>query len=65
MRELMRSSRRYRTAALAEAALGGLVVLGYGCWRVTPAGRKGGQPTRRFELADSVDGATTDEITDK
>ena len=64
VRELMRSSRRYRTAALAEAALIGLVLLSYGCWKVIPAGPKGGQPTRRFKLIDTVDGATTDEDTE-
>ncbi len=54
-RDLMRSSRRFASAAEAEAALNELFLAGVGRWEWLQPGRQGGRPTRRFLLVDSVD----------
>ena len=59
VRDLMRSSRSYPTAESSEAALARLAARGWGRWTPVPAGPKGGQPTRVFQLAETVDIDTT------
>jgi hypothetical protein len=54
-RELMRSSRRFTTAAEAEGALDDLSRAGRGQWIPVQPGPQGGKPTRIFRLADSAD----------
>jgi hypothetical protein len=58
-RDLMRSSRKYATAAEAEAALNELANAGRGAWEVSPAGDQGGRPARVFRLVSSADSDTT------
>lgn len=54
-RDLMRCSRSYPTAGLAEEALERLVKMGKGTWEPTGTGPTGGRPGRVFNLADTVD----------
>jgi len=54
-RDLMRSCRRWKTAAEAEAALDDLAKAGDGRWVNRPATPEGGRPTRVFVLADAAD----------
>jgi len=49
-RELQQSSRLYRTAADAEAALAELVTAGFGRWEDRDPTAKGGRPTQVFRL---------------
>ncbi len=51
----MRSSRQYPTAEDAERALDDLAGAGFGRLESVQAGPKGGRPTKRFRLADTVD----------
>ena len=55
VRELMRSSRLFKTSLEAESALIDLAKAGIGRWENSPTTDKGGQPTRRFVLVDDVD----------
>jgi len=54
-RDLMRSSRRFRTAEDAEEALDDLVKAGIGRWEVVDHGGGRGRPTRRFVLLEAVE----------
>jgi hypothetical protein len=54
-RELMRGSRRFTTAADADAALDSLRRAGYGTWVNVPPGPSGGKPTREFQLTMGAD----------
>ncbi|AWM36961.1 DNA polymerase I, thermostable [Gemmata obscuriglobus] len=54
-RDLHRSNQKRYTAAAAEAALDGLVRLGFGRWEPVAGGSNGGPPTRAF-----VPGVTDD-----
>jgi len=54
-RDLMRSSRRFKTTSEAESALNELVNAGAGQWKHHEPGSKGGKPTTRFTLVDTVD----------
>ena len=58
-RDLIRGSRMFQKTDDAEAALEELAKAGIGKWEYVPPGPKGGQPTRRFVLADSADADTT------
>jgi hypothetical protein len=58
-RDLMRSSRKYPTAAGAEGALDDLVKAGIGSWQEDDHGGGRGRPVRRFVLSD-VDTNTAD-----
>ena len=51
-RELQRSSRSYKTAKMATAALQDLVDGGLARWTLVGAGRRGGRPSRSLELID-------------
>jgi hypothetical protein len=64
-RELMRSSGTFQKAEDAEAALEELTKAGIGQWEYVPPGPKGGQPTRRFVLADRADADTTTPLPQK
>lgn len=44
--------RRFRSAAETELALEELVKAGFGQWLLSPTGKRGGRPTRRFKLLD-------------
>lgn len=55
----MRSSRLYKTSVEAENALADLIEAGYGNWENTTPGQKGGKPTKRFILVDTVDADNT------
>lgn len=55
-RELQQSSRQYRTADDAEAALAGLVQAGFGRWQDQQPTAKGGRPTRVFRLNEGTGG---------
>jgi len=59
-RDLMRASRRFASAADAEAALNELGKLGLGAWKIEPPGPQGGKPSRRFALADVDDSPPED-----
>jgi hypothetical protein len=59
IRDLMRSSRRYNKAEIAESALAALVRNDSGRWETVLPGPKGGHPTRVFQLTDAVDADTT------
>ncbi len=50
-RELQHGNRRYPTADAAEQALDGLARGNIGVWNNTPAGPKGGRPSRVFMLS--------------
>lgn len=54
-RELMRSSRIFKTATEAEVALDELAKVGLGRWEDALTTAKGGRPTRRLTLVDDVD----------
>ncbi len=54
-REVMRSSRMFGTADDADLALGELASMGIGLWESVPPTAKGGRPTRRLRLTDTVD----------
>lgn len=56
-RNLMRSSRQYSSADIAEEALDGLVKAGLGTWREDDHGGGRGRPVRRFVLIDGVNEA--------
>jgi hypothetical protein len=58
-RDLMRSSRQWATAAVAETALDDLAKAGHGEWVEQPTSSKGGRPTRVFVLPDIADVDTT------
>jgi hypothetical protein len=49
-RDLMRSSRRFKTAGESEAALDDLAAAGAGAWESSPPGPAGGRPGRVFRL---------------
>ena len=59
VRDVQIGRRRIKSSEEAEAALNDLVKHGHGHWRDIPAGSRGGPPTRRFELHDSVNVYTT------
>lgn len=50
-REVQQGRRSLKTADEAEAALSRLVAAGHGVWRDVESGKRGGRPTRRFQLA--------------
>jgi len=54
-RDLMRSTRKYLTAADAESALAELVKAGIGTWQEDTHGGGRGRPVRRFNLSDAAD----------
>ena len=64
-RDLMRSSQKYAKAPEAELALAELVEAGLGRWEDVPTTSKGGRPTCRFVLADTVDVDTTPKSPEK
>jgi hypothetical protein len=64
-RDLMRSSRAYRTSELAEADLNALVQGGAGHWEDVGPAAQGGRPTRRFILAASADADRTPKALEK
>lgn len=53
-REVKRSSRMFKTTGDAEQALGELASAGIGRWEDASPIAKGGRPTRRLRLIDSV-----------
>src|SRR5206468_6299193 len=57
IRDLTQSSRRFATAAAAEAVLEKLVAGQMGRWERLPPGAEGGRPSRIFKL-NSVTGST-------
>jgi hypothetical protein len=61
VRDVQNGRRRIKSSDEAEAALNDLVKAGHGRWRDIPAGPRGGPPTRRFELHESVSVYTTPE----
>ncbi len=58
-RQLQRSSRRYPTAELAEAALNSLADAGVGCWERQLVSKNGGRQARVFTIAERADVDTT------
>jgi hypothetical protein len=64
-RDLMRSSRAYRTSESAEADLNALVQGGAGHWEDAGPAAQGGRPTRRFMLVASADADRTPKALEK
>jgi hypothetical protein len=60
IRQLMQHVHRFKTAAVAEAALEDLVKNSLGSWVDKPPGPKGGRPTKAFVLRDSQPPAPVD-----
>ena len=58
-RDLMRSTRQFKSADDAEGALNELEKAGLGQWEECPTTAKGGRPGRHFRLFESVDVDTT------
>jgi len=52
VRDLQRSSRRWKTSAEAEDAINEAVAAGYGRWQDVPTTTNGGRPAREFITAD-------------
>jgi len=59
VREIQRTSRLFRTAEEAEAALNALVEAGWGVWETPAGGDRGGRPTRIFRLSTKPPSAPT------
>ena len=59
VRDIQRSSRRWSTAAAAEAGLENLVQAGLACRVDRPGTGKGGRPTSVYRLLTHVDADTT------
>ena len=59
VREIQRTSRLFRTAEEAEAALNALVEAGWGVWETPAGGDRGGRPSRIFRLSTKPPSAPT------